>query len=310
MSIKKLLLFPGQGSQSVGMGKPLFERYPSIQERFLEADEILGFKLSEVVAEGPEDKLKQTEYAQPAIYTYSAALFDVALKQGLIDADEVMVAGHSLGEFSAVYAAGGYSFEDGLRLVKRRSELMAEACHGTSGKMLAVVRLDIPQVEELVEDFCKEHEGSQSTLVVANINSPKQVVVSGDASSIDAFAEKLTAQKVRAVMLNVAGAFHSPLMACAMPGWKQALAETKFNALRSKVIVNVLGEPVQDGSLLPEFLERQLVSPVQWVKSMECAVASGCENGLEIGPGHVLAGLMAKIQSGFNIQSVEDTLKV
>lgn len=310
MSVKRLLLFPGQGSQSVGMGKPLFDSYPSIQERFLEADEVLGFKLSEIVAEGPEEKLKQTEFAQPAIYTYSTALFDVACKQGLVDASEVLVAGHSLGEFSAVYAAGGYSFEDGLRLVKRRSELMAEACHGTSGKMLAVLRLDIPQVEELVEDFCREHEGSQSTLVVANINSPKQVVVSGDASAIDAFAEKLAAQKVRAVALNVAGAFHSPLMAIALPGWKQALAETKFLPLHGSLIANVTGLPLSDSSELSGLLERQLVSPVQWVKSMEYAVQSGIEDGLEIGPGHVLAGLMAKIHSGFNIQSAEDTLKV
>lgn len=307
---KTLLLFPGQGSQFVGMGGELAAKYSLAKERFAEANDILGFNLFKTMVEGPEDILQQTEYAQPAIFTFSTILYDLMISEGKLqlgNCQNMVAAGHSLGEFSAVYAAGGYSFADGLRLVKRRSELMAEACRARAGKMLAVVRIGIEEVEKYVADFQEKLEPGTS-LVVANINGPKQVVVSGDCRSIDAFAEHLAAEGVRAVSLKVAGAFHSPLMEGVLPEWKEALAQVKFQSLRYSLIPNVVGEAVSESEKLNDLLFRQLVSPVQWVKTMDFAKNFGCENFYEVGPGRVLAGLLVKFCPGLAVQSGLDTL--
>lgn len=305
-----LLLFPGQGSQYVGMGSELVSKFPLAKERFAEADDILKVNLFKTMAEGPEEVLRQTEFAQPAIFTFSTLLYDLMVSEGLlpqVGAQNMFAAGHSLGEFSAVYAAGGYSFADGLRLVKRRSELMAEACRAKPGKMLAVTRVDIEVAEKRLADFQGGLEYGAS-LVLANINSPKQVVVSGDACSIDAFAAHLTAEGVRAVPLKVAGAFHSPLMEVVLPEWKEAVSRVPFRPLRFPVISNVVGEAVQESGKLNDLLAQQLVSPVQWLKSMNFAINLGCEKFYEIGPGRVLAGLLVKINPSFFVQSAFTTL--
>lgn len=309
-SVKTLLLFPGQGSQFVGMGNELAEKYPFAKERFAEADDILGINLFKTMVEGPENVLQQTEYAQPAIFTFSSILYDLMVSEGKLqpgNCQNMVAAGHSLGEFSAVYAAGGYSFADGLRLVKRRSELMSEACRARVGKMLAVVRIGIEEVEKYVADFQEKLEPGTS-LVLANINGPKQVVVSGDERAVDAFAEYLAAEKVRAVSLKVAGAFHSPLMEVVLPEWKEAISKVQFLPLQFPLIPNVVGETVSESGKLNDLLCRQLVSPVQWVKSMNFAINSGCEKFYEVGPGRVLSGLLVKINPSFVVQSGLDTL--
>lgn len=311
MELKKsMLFFPGQGSQFVGMGKDLALKYPLAKERFAEADDILKVNLFKTIAEGPEEVLTRTEFAQPAIFTFSAVLFDLMVSEGklvLDGSEKLLAAGHSLGEFSAVYAAGGYSFADGLRLVKRRSELMSQACRARAGKMLAVVRIDTEEVEKRVAAF-QEKLVDGGALVVANINGPKQVVVSGDERSIDDFAEHLASEGVRAVALKVAGAFHSPLMESVLPEWKETVSKVQFQPLRFPLIANVTGESVVANDKLNDLLYRQLVSPVQWVKTMSFAINFGCENFYEVGPGRVLAGLLVKFQPSFNVQSALDTL--
>lgn len=309
-SKKSMLLFPGQGSQFVGMGADIASKFSLAKDRFAEADDILKMNLFKTMVEGPEEALTRTECAQPAIFTLSTILYDLMVSEGnlpLEGSPDMLVAGHSLGEFSAVYAAGGYSFADGLRLVKRRSELMSEACRARAGKMLAVVRIEAEEVEKRVADFQEKLEDGGS-LVVANINGPKQVVVSGDERSIDDFAGHLASEGVRAVPLKVAGAFHSPLMEVVLPEWRSALAEVEFRPLRTPLVPNVLGEALSESGKLGDLLFHQLVSPVQWVKTMDFAINFGCENFYEIGPGRVLAGLLVKFHPGLVVQSALDTL--
>lgn len=307
---KNLLLFPGQGAQFVGMGKEIAAKYSFAKERFNEANDILKVNLFKIIMEGPEDTLTKTEYAQPAIYTLSSILYDLMVSEGYFsscDLKNTFVAGHSLGEFSAVYAAGGYSFEDGLRLVKSRSELMSEACRMKKGKMLAVVRINVDDVEKFVANFQNELASGES-LVIANINSPKQVVVSGDERCIDAFAKYLTAEGVRSVPLKVAGAFHSPLMAPVLFEWKNALANVNFLPLRYPLIPNVVGDVVFESEKLNDLLYRQLVSSVQWVKTMKTAEKLNCQKFYEVGPGNVLGGLLVKFYPGMVVQSALATL--
>lgn len=278
------------------------------------ADEILEFNLSVILKNGPAEVLCQTEIAQPAIFTTSMALW--TNKMGWHD---WLFAGHSLGEFSAACAAGVFSFEEGLRLVAIRGKLMARACQQRAGKMLAVLGQPQEVVEQALDRFrdaitsrpathtsaaattsgpATHTSGvattSDSVLVIANINGPKQIVVSGDASAIDDFATFLAAEKIRTAFLKVAGAFHSPLMESALPEWNAALDAVTFNEPTAPFIDNVTGEVVTSAAELKENLRRQLVSPVQWVKTLETAKSLGITAAVEVGPGAVLTGLCKK----------------
>lgn len=283
------------------------------------ADEILDFNLSAILKNGPAEVLCQTEIAQPAIFTTSVALWKL-YKQGVAMVKESaekdgsdkmgwhdgLFAGHSLGEFSAACAAGVFSFEEGLRLVATRGKLMAKACQQRAGKMLAVLGQPQEFVEQALDRFCGAITSGPATctsgvattsgpvLVIANINGPKQIVVSGDASAIDDFAAFLAAEKIRTAFLKVAGAFHSPLMESALPEWNAALDAVTFNEPTAPLIDNVTGEVVTSAAELKENLRRQLVSPVQWVKTLETAKSLGITAAIEVGPGAVLTGLCKK----------------
>jgi [acyl-carrier-protein] S-malonyltransferase len=280
------LLFPGQGSQYVGMGKALGEAFPAARDTFQEADELLGFSLTRVMWEGPEDELVLTRNAQPAILAHSAAVLRV-IRDEL--GEVAMGAGHSLGEFSAHVAARTFRYGDAVRAVRLRGELMFEAGRIRPGTMAAVLGLD----DAAAEAVCREaSRGETSVVVPANYNSQGQVVVSGDADAVErAVEEARRAGAKKAVVLSVSGAFHSPLMASAEKGLRNALAAAPFRAPGFPVFSNVTAAPVPDGDSARDLLVRQLISPVRWAASVAAMVEAGADRFLEVGPGSVLTGL-------------------
>ncbi len=286
------LLFPGQGSQHVGMGRALAERYPAAREIFEEADDTLGFSLSGLAWEGPPDALTATENAQPALYVHSLAVYRVVRERlGPVAA----AAGHSLGELSAHGAAGTWSFADGLRAVRRRGELMARAGDSAPGTMAAVLGLDRPAIAEL----CEEAAAGGMTVVPANLNAPGQVVVSGELRAIEwisSEAKKRGAKRV--VGLTVSAAFHSPLMDPAAEAFLEALRRTTFHRPRFPVVSNVTAEPEAEPERIRELLVRQLTAPVRWTECVVHMRALGAERFAELGPGRVLAGLNRRNAKG------------
>jgi [acyl-carrier-protein] S-malonyltransferase len=271
-------LFPGQGSQAVGMGKDLCERFPAAAELFARADELLGFPLSRRCFEGPEEELRQTAITQPALFAHSAAACRVLEERGVRPS---WVAGHSLGEYSALVAAGVFDFSTGLELVRRRGELMQEQ---RQGGMAAVLGLE----DQQVVDLCAQVPGA----VAANFNAPGQVVISGEAEAVaraGKLAEEAGARRV--VPLPVSGAFHSPLMAPAARELAALLQSVEFRAPQVPVLTNVAAAPVSDPRQLQEQLIEQMTSPVRWTAIMQCLAGLGVESALEVGPGSVLRGL-------------------
>lgn len=295
---KTILLFPGQGSQYIGMGKALAEEFAPARELLAKADDVLGFSLSKIMAEGPEEVLKSTDNTQPALYTCSCMVMELLKAEGVAFD---MVAGHSLGEYSAIAAAGGFSFEDGLRLVRVRGELMAKAGELKPGAMAAVLGLDGAPFEEVLAEA-----SATGVVVAANFNSPGQIVISGSKDGV-AKASELAAAKgaKKVVALPVSGAFHSPLMEYALPGLQEAIAKTKFNDLKVPVMANVTASLVTKGSEVADLLVKQLVSPVRWQQSMERAIAEGVSQGIEVGAGKVLMGLMRGISRDVKVTPVE-----
>jgi [acyl-carrier-protein] S-malonyltransferase len=283
------LLFPGQGSQSVGMGRDLAERFPAAKAVWEQADEALGFGLSELCWNGPDDELTATVNAQPALLAHSAAVWAVLADAGL---DVVCAAGHSLGEFSAYHAAGSLSLADALRTVRRRGELMYAGGQQRPGAMAAVLGLD----DEVVDGVCREASTEDSVVVPANFNTPGQVVISGDAAAVERVSPMLVsagAKKVQA--LNVSGAFHSPLMEVAAAGLEQQLDSVEMGAPRFPVVSNVTASPVQDPAESRLLLVQQLTSPVRWTASVQTMLGLGVERFLEVGPGKVLTGMLKRI---------------
>ncbi len=295
---KTILLFPGQGSQYIGMGKVLADEFAPARELLAKADEVLGFSLSKIMAEGPEEVLKSTDNTQPALYTCSCMVMELLKAEGVAFD---MVAGHSLGEYSAIAAAGGFSFEDGLRLVRVRGELMAKAGELKPGAMAAVLGLDGAPLDEVLAEA-----SATGVVVAANFNSPGQIVISGSKDGV-AKASELAAAKgaKKVVALPVSGAFHSPLMEYALPGLQEAIAKTKFNDLKVPVMANVTASLVTKGSEVADLLVKQLVSPVRWQQSMERAIAEGVTQGIEVGAGKVLMGLMRGISRDVKVTPVE-----
>jgi [acyl-carrier-protein] S-malonyltransferase len=283
------LLFPGQGSQSVGMGRDLAERFPQAREAFQEADDALGFALSTLMWEGPDDELTRTRNAQPALLVHSAAVWRVLSAAGL---DVVCAAGHSLGEFSAYHAAGSLSFADAVRTVRRRGELMWEGGQARPGTMAAVLGLD----DEVIEGVCAGASAEGSVVVPANFNSPGQVVVSGDAEAVERASGMLVAAGAKKVQtLNVSGAFHSPLMAVAEAGLRAQLEAAPFADPAFPVVSNVTASPVTDAAEARVLLVQQLTSAVRWTGCVRTMLQLGVERFVEVGPGKVLTGMLKRI---------------
>ena len=285
---KKAFVYPGQGAQLVGMGKDLYENNPVAKEMFDKANEILGFNITDLMFNGTDEDLRQTKVTQPAIFLHSVIL---AKTMG-DDFNPDMVAGHSLGEFSALVAAGALSFEDGLRLVSARAQAMQKACEKTPSTMAAVLALPDAKVEELCASV------TEGVVVPANYNCPGQIVISGSIEGVDAACAKmLEAGAKRALKLKVGGAFHSPLMEPARAELADAIAHTDFHAPKCPVYQNVNAEPQTDPETIKKNLIAQLTAPVRWTQTIQNMIAAGADTFVEVGPGAVLQGLVKKISS-------------
>ncbi len=286
-------VFPGQGAQYVGMGQDLYDASPKAKEMFNKANSILKFKITNVMFEGTEEDLKQTNVTQPAIFLHSVIL--ATLMGGDFKPD--MVAGHSLGEFSALVANKTLSFEDGLKLVAKRAAAMQKACEAEPSTMAAIIGLD----GEVVESICS---GIKDIVVPANYNSPGQVVISGSISGIEKAVEKANeAGAKRALVLKVGGAFHSPLMEPARVELADAINTTKFLKGSCPIYQNVTGQSVFDPEIIKTNLVAQLTSPVRWTRIMQNMIADGANNITEVGPGKVLQGLFKKVDRRIQTQS-------
>ena len=284
----KAFVFPGQGAQFVGMGKDLYENNPVAKEMFEKANEIVGFNITDLMFNGTDEDLRQTKVTQPAIFLHSVIL---AKTMG-DDFNPDMVAGHSLGEFSALVAAGALSFEDGLRLVSARAQAMQKACEKTPSTMAAVLALPDAKVEELCASV------TEGVVVPANYNCPGQIVISGSIEGVDAACAKmLEAGAKRALKLKVGGAFHSPLMEPARAELADAIAHTDFHAPKCPVYQNVNAEPQTDPKTIKKNLIAQLTAPVRWTQTIQNMIAAGADTFVEVGPGAVLQGLVKKISS-------------
>ena len=298
------LLFPGQGSQFVGMGRDLAERFPLARATFEEADATLGLGLSALMWQGPEAELTATRHAQPAILTHSVAV--LRLVQHHLG-DVSFAAGHSLGEFSAYVAAGSLAFDDALRTVRRRGELMFESGQQRPGTMAALLGLDDAEVERV----CREATGPDGVVVPANYNSPAQVVISGDVAAVQRALELARAAGAkRALPLNVSGAFHSPLMETAQAGLAEQLEGVVVQPPAFPVVSNVTAEPVREPAEARRLLVRQLTSPVRWTESMRRLVAAGVDHFLELGPGGVLTGLLRRVARDVPAQTIGTAAEV
>ncbi|MDI6802343.1 MAG: ACP S-malonyltransferase [Bacteroidota bacterium] len=292
---KTAIIFPGQGSQYVGMGKDLYENSSVAREVFQQADDILGFSLSKICFEGPEEELKQTKNTQPAIFLHSCVLLKMTQ-----DLKADYTAGHSLGEYTANVFAGSINFETALKLVRLRGELMQKAGEEHIGTLAAVVGLE----PNIVEDVCAK-ASSQGIVQCANYNSPGQIVISGSIAGIQ--AAMLLAKEAGAKMvkeLPVSGAFHSPLMLSAKTGLSLALDNTAFTDAKIPVYSNVTGNPIQSSEEIRTALKEQLTAAVRWESSIRNMIADGADNFIEIGPGKILQGLVKRINPNVTISGI------
>jgi len=284
----KAYIFPGQGSQFVGMGKDLYDNSSSAKELFEKANSLLGFRITDIMFSGTDEDLKQTKVTQPAIFLHSVIM---ALNMGdALKPD--MVAGHSLGEFSALVANKTLSFEDALILVKKRADAMQHACEKNPSTMAAILNLD----DKVVEDICAEVTASGEIVVAANYNCPGQLVISGTINGVNIACEKMKAAGAkRALVLPVGGAFHSPLMEPARAELADAINSTNFNQPICPVYQNVNAVAVSNPSEIKTNLVAQLTSPVRWTQTVQNMIAGGATQFIEVGPGKVLQGLVKKV---------------
>ena len=290
----KAYIFPGQGAQFTGMGLDLYEKHPLAQKLFEQANSILGFSITDIMFEGTAEQLKETKVTQPAIFLHSV----ITAKILGDNFKPQMVAGHSLGEFSALVANGVLSFEDGLKLVSQRALAMQKACEMQKSTMAAVLGLE----DKIVEDTCKEIDG---IVVAANYNCPGQLVISGDIEAINKACEVLTEKGARrAIVLPVGGAFHSPLMEPAREELAQAIENTNFNEPTCPIYQNVPAKAVNSANEIKKNLVAQLTAPVKWTQTIKEMIKDGATEFTEVGPGKVLQGLMRKIDRSVTANGV------
>ena len=293
----KAFVFPGQGAQFVGMGKDMYENSALAKEMFEKANEVLGFRITDLMFEGTDEDLRQTKVTQPAVFLHSVILAKTMGDKFAPD----MVAGHSLGEFSALVAAGALSFEDGLVLVSKRAMAMQKACEKQPSTMAAVLALEDSKVEEICASI------KDGVVVAANYNCPGQLVISGSIEAVDAACAKmLEAGAKRALRLPVGGAFHSPLMEPAKVELAAAIQAAKFSSPICPIYQNVTAQAETDPEKIKTNLVAQLTAPVRWTQSVQNMIANGANQFIEVGPGKVLQGLVKKINKEVTAQSIED----
>jgi [acyl-carrier-protein] S-malonyltransferase len=291
----KAYIFPGQGAQFPGMGKELYDNHEEARVLFEQANQILGFRISDVMFHGSAEELKQTRVTQPAIFLHSVIL----ARRLAHEFEPAMVAGHSLGEFSALVAAGALTFEEGLILVHIRAKAMQKACEAQPSTMAAILGLD----DATIERVCSQIQGD--VVVPANYNSPGQLVISGSLKGVELACEQLKAAGAkRALVLQVGGAFHSPLMQPAADELSVAIQSSKFVAPRCPVYQNVTAKPTTDPAVIASNLVAQLTAPVRWYQSVQNMIADGAKEFIELGPGMVLSGLVKKVSSEVSVMSL------
>ena len=289
----KAFVFPGQGAQFPGMAQDIYDASSTIRDRFTTAESILGFDIADVMFNGTVEALKQTAVTQPAIFLHSVLLAEAIGE----DFDPGAVAGHSLGEFSALVAAGAMNFEDGVRLVSERAQAMQAACEATPSTMAAVLGLE----DAIVEKICNDSEG---VVVAANYNCPGQLVISGEVTAVETACAALTeAGARRALILPVGGAFHSPLMEPARARLAAAISKTPFSAPRCPIVQNATATAETDPDIIQNNLIAQLTAPVKWTQSMRTMIDLGVQEAVEVGPGKVLSGLFKKVDRKFPVSS-------
>ena len=289
--MSKVYVFPGQGAQFSGMGKELYEQNPEAKAMFERANEILGFRITDIMFEGTANDLKQTKVTQPAVFLHSVILAKV------LGVEPAAVAGHSLGEFSALVVSGALSFEEGLRLVSKRAMAMQRACEATQGTMAAVLALP----DKTIEEVCEKVDG---VVVAANYNCPGQLVISGAVDAVNEACEQLKAAGARrALVLPVGGAFHSPLMEPARQELAEAIEAASFNEPTCPIYQNVDAKLHTDPAEIKQNLIAQLTAPVRWTQIVEQMSADGFNSYMELGPGNVLQGLIRKISANVEVES-------
>ena len=299
------VIFPGQGSQKLGMAKEFFDKFELVKKLFREADEILNLPISKIIFEGPEDELNLTENTQPAIFLTSYSIFKVIDKEfGLNLKNAKFIAGHSLGEYSALCCYGALSFEETLKILKKRGRSMQDAIPPNQGGMLAVLGSEIKIIEDIIKT-------KHNNCFIANDNSPQQIVISGLNKNLDLFSDDLNKSKIKNIKLNVSAPFHCNLMKSATDNMRKEINNLNIKELKNPIISNYSANPSVNGDDIKKLLILQIEGRVRWLESVEFMINQGTKNFIEIGPGKVLSGLVKRINKNINMISIntEDDIK-